>query len=456
MKTATAVFVCSKCDAQSPKWTGQCLECGAWGTVGPAGEREKREDREKGFSKVAAVKVTSFAEISGEGAKRTPFGIGEVDRAFGGGVVPGSVTLIGGEPGIGKSTICLLLAAKMAAAGGTVYVSGEESPAQVKARADRIGAAQQGLSFLGETEVETVIATLRREKPALAVIDSVQMMRSSEIPSEAGAVNQLRGVTAKLVEFAKSSGIPLLLVGHVTKDGNVAGPKTLEHLVDAVLSFEGERTGSLRLLRVLKNRFGSTDETGIFEMVEQGLKEIRNPSAYLLDERHEDISGDVVSCVMEGTRPVLVDIQALVRKTAFGYPTRRASGIEQSRLEMLIAVLGARGGMDLNEYDVFVNVVGGLKLKDPTTDLAFVAALASAHKGAAIRETAVWGEIGLGGELRPVSATDRRLAEAAQLGFRRVIAPLPRKKTSMKLSNGIEVMDVHTVRDALKTLMSHA
>jgi DNA repair protein RadA/Sms len=241
-------------------------------------------------------------------------------------------------------------------------------------------------------------------------------------------------------------------VGHVTKDGNVAGPKTLEHLVDAVLSFEGSRTGALRFLRVLKNRFGSTDETGIFEMTQEGLKEIRNPSAYLLDERHDDISGDVVSCVMEGTRPVLVNIQALVRKTAFGYPTRRASGIEQSRLEMIIAVLGARGGLDLGEHDVFVNVVGGLKLQDPTTDLAVAAALASAFSGKVVKETAIWGEIGLGGEVRPVSATDRRLAEATQLGFRKVIAPLPRKKTSMKLSKNIDVVDVHTVKEALQSL----
>ncbi len=454
MKTATTVYTCSKCDAQSPKWTGQCLECGAWGTVAPAGTQEAGGGKRDAVRpKAAPAKVTSFAEISGEGSKRTPFGIGEIDRTFGGGVVPGSVTLIGGEPGIGKSTICLLLAAKMAAHGKTVYASGEESPAQVKARAERIGAAPKEMYFLGETEVETVIATLHREKPALAVIDSVQMMHSSDIPSEAGAVNQLRGVTAKLVEFAKSSGTPLLLVGHVTKDGNVAGPKTLEHLVDAVLSFEGSRSGSLRFLRVLKNRFGSTDETGIFEMTQEGLKEVRNPSAYLLEERHEDISGDVVSCVMEGTRPVLVNIQALVRKTAFGYPTRRAQGIEQSRLEMLIAVLGARGGMDLGEHDVFVNVVGGLKLKDPTTDLAVVTALASAHKGVAVRDTAVWGEIGLGGELRPVSATDRRLAEAAQLGFRRAVSPLPRKKTAMRLTKEIGIVDVRTVSQALKEII---
>ncbi|MEA3248924.1 MAG: DNA repair protein RadA [Patescibacteria group bacterium] len=453
MKTATAIYTCTKCDAQSPKWTGQCLECGAWGTVAAQGQKgQEGQKGQKAYSKATPAKIMSFTDINGEGSKRTAFGVGEIDRTFGGGVVPGSVTLIGGEPGIGKSTICLLLAAKMAANGRTVYVSGEESPAQVKARAERIDALDKDMFFLGETEVETVIATLHREKPALAVIDSIQMMHSADIPSETGAVNQLRGVTAKLVGYAKSSGTPLLLVGHVTKDGNVAGPKTLEHLVDAVLSFEGERAGALRFLRVLKNRFGSTDETGIFEMTQEGLKEIRNPSAYLLDERHNDISGDVVSCIMEGTRPVLVNIQALVRKTSFGYPTRRASGIEQSRLEMLIAVLGARGGMDLGEHDVFINVVGGLKLKDPTTDLAVATALASAFNDTVVRDTAIWGEIGLGGEVRPVSATDRRLSEASQLGFRRVIAPLPRKKTSMKLSSNIEVVDVHTVKEALRTL----
>jgi len=254
------------------------------------------------------------------------------------------------------------------------------------------------------------------------------------------------------VQFAKASGIPLILVGHVTKDGNVAGPKTLEHLVDAVLSFEGERTGQFRLLRVLKNRFGSTDETGMFEMTSEGLKEINNPSAYMLEDRGANISGNIVSCILEGTRPVLVDIQALVTKTSFGYPTRRASGMDQSRLEMLIAVLTARGGINLGEQDVYINIVGGLKLKDPSIDLAVIMALASAYRDTPFRDTAVWGEVGLGGEVRPVAATDRRLAEATRLGIKKAVAPLPRKKTTMKLNSDIAIKDVHNVREALGLL----
>ncbi|MBU1028766.1 DNA repair protein RadA [Patescibacteria group bacterium] len=458
MKTAT-IFVCTKCDAQTPKWTGQCLECGNWGTVAPAGQSglgRSELDRIRKISQVAPAKIEKFSEIKMEFAQRRPIGIEEIDRAFGGGIVPGSVTLIGGEPGIGKSTICLQIATRLSVKDKVLYASGEESGTQVKSRAERLGSTADNLFFLGETEVETIIATLQQEKPVLAVIDSVQMLRSADIPAEAGAVSTIRGATAKLVEYAKSSGTPLLLVGHVTKDGNVAGPKTLEHLVDAVLSFEGERTGQLRLLRVLKNRFGSTDETGIFEMTGEGLKEIKNPSAYMLDERGNGTSGDIVSCILEGTRPVLVDIQALVTKTAFGYPTRRASGLDQSRLEMLIAVLAARGGLDLGQQDVYVNIIGGLKLKDPSIDLAIILALASAYRNLPLKEAVVWGEVGLGGEVRPVAATDRRLIEAARLGLRYAIAPLPRKKTSMKLSKNIDIKDVHSVRDALMLLKSEA
>ncbi|MEA3226319.1 MAG: DNA repair protein RadA, partial [Planctomycetota bacterium] len=450
MKTATAIFVCSKCDAQSPKWTGQCLECGGWGTVASAGRGGQRATGYGQRSVQAApAKVERFGDIKDEATRRVPIGVDEIDRVFGGGMVPGSVTLIGGEPGIGKSTICLQIAGYVAVNNRVVYASGEESGAQVKARAERIDAPDKNLLFLPENEVETIIATLHREKPALAVIDSVQMLRSAEIPAESGAVSTIRGVTAKLVHFAKSSGIPLLLVGHVTKDGSVAGPKTLEHLVDAVLSFEGERTGQLRLLRVLKNRFGSTDETGLFEMTGAGLREIKNPSAYMLDERGTGASGDVVSCILEGTRPVLVDIQALVTKTSFGYPTRRASGMDQSRLEMLIAVLAARGGIDLGEQDVYVNIVGGLKLKDPSIDLAVLMALASARRDMPFRDTAVWGEVGLGGEVRPVPATDRRVAEAARLGIKKAVAPLPRKKTAVKLNEDIDIRDIRNVREAL-------
>jgi DNA repair protein RadA/Sms len=454
MKTTT-IFICTKCDAQSPKWTGQCLECGGWGTVTSADQLNTSGSITAATSRInfriAPAKVERFSEIETELTQRQMIGIGEIDRTFGGGIVPGSVTLIGGEPGIGKSTLCLQIAVQIGIRNRVLYISGEESAAQVKARAERIGSTGENLLFLGETEIETIIATLQHEKPALAVIDSVQMLRSANIPSEAGAINTIRGATAKLVEYAKASSLPLVLVGHVTKDGIVAGPKTLEHLVDTVLSFEGERTGQLRLLRVLKNRFGSTDETGIFEMTSEGLKEIKNPSVYMLDEQSINAAGNVVSCIIEGTRPVLVDIQALVSKTAFGYPTRRASGMDQSRLEMLIAVLAARGNLDLSQYDVYINLVGGLKLKDPSVDLAIILALASAFQKLSLSETVVWGEIGLGGEVRSVSAADRRLAEAARLGMKRIIAPSTQKKPITKMSN-IDLNIAHDVKNALTLL----
>lgn len=430
-KQPPTIFICSSCDAQSPKWTGQCLECGAWGTLQAA--RPDYGARAVGgkaqTTKAAAAPVMNLDEVPAGKTDRVSTGLGELDRVFGGGIVAGSVTLLGGEPGIGKSTLALVLCGRLAQAakGKIVYVSGEESAGQVKLRADRLKLPPQSLWFLAETDVATVIATLEKEKPVLAVIDSVQTIFDADIPSEAGALNQVRGATARLTAYAKKSGVPLLLIGHVTKDGNVAGPKTLEHLVDAVFLFEGERGHELRVLRALKNRFGSTDESGIFAMSDTGLTEIRNPSAYLLDERQPGTPGSVISCVIEGTRPLLVEIQALVHKTAFGYPTRRASGFDQSRLEMLIAVLAKRGGIDLCQHDVFVNVVGGLKVREPAADLAVIAALASASRNVALPDgLAVWGEVGLGGEIRTVSGADRRLAEAAALGLKRVLTSLPR------------------------------
>ncbi|MBI4457403.1 DNA repair protein RadA, partial [Candidatus Uhrbacteria bacterium] len=414
-----AVYVCANCDAQSPKWAGQCLECGGWGTVAlrtaTAAETRQRPP-------VAPSPVTSFGDIKTFDLRRLSTGLGELDRVLGGGLVPGSVTLLGGEPGVGKSTLAMMVAAAMGRNGKPVlYVSGEESASQVKMRAVRLGAAAargvqsdtrslnapvspgtvsspgDGLHFLGETDVDHVVATLEHEKPALAIIDSIQTLIAADIPAEAGAVSQVRGAAARLVAHAKEHNTPLLLIGHVTKDGHLAGPKTLEHLVDTVLSFEGERSHPLRALRSLKNRFGSTDETGIFAMSETGLEEIRNPSAYLLDERRPGVSGSAVSCIIEGSRPLLVEMQALVQKTSFGYPVRRATGFDNARLEMLIAVLGRRANIDLGQHDVYVNVVGGLKVREPAADLAVIVGLASAFRNAPLPDRmAVWGEIGLG------------------------------------------------------------
>ncbi len=448
------IFVCANCDAQSLKWTGQCLECGAWGTIGPT--RADYSARGGAAAKTPAAKVTGLDAVASTAGERLSSGIGEVDRVFGGGIVAGSVTLLGGEPGIGKSTLALTLGARVAAKTGrmVVYASAEESAAQVKMRADRLKLPAGGLLYCGETDVDAVAAALEKEKPALAVIDSIQTVYAADIPSEAGALNQVRGAAAKLIAYAKRSGTPILIIGHVTKDGQMAGPKTLEHLVDTVLSFEGERSHPLRVLRVLKNRFGSTDETGIFGMAETGLEEIRNPSAYLIDERQAGIPGSVISCVIEGTRPILVEIQALVQKTPFGYPTRRASGFDQSRLEMLIAVLGRRGGLELGQSDVYINVVGGLKVREPAVDLAVVAAIASAQLNRPLpADLAVWGEVGLGGEVRSVLSTDRRLAEAAALGMAQVMAPLPRSG-KVRPADKSRVRQIRSVKDLVAALQA--
>jgi DNA repair protein RadA/Sms len=450
MKTSTAViYSCTSCDAQSPKWNGQCFECGAWGTLEASG-RAKSEERRAGTTPTKAQPSLAFASLKASSSGRMSTGMAEVDRVFGGGITPGSVTLLGGEPGIGKSTLSLMVCAAAAAAGCRVlYVSGEESAGQVKMRADRLRIPQGGLFFLGETDLEAIIAALGKEAPALAVIDSIQTVFSEQVPSEAGAANQVRYAAARLVQEAKRSGVPIIIVGHVTKDGGVAGPKTLEHLVDAVLTFEGERSHPLRVLRALKNRFGSTDETGMFSMEEEGLKEVRNPSAFLLEDRRKGVPGSAVSCILEGTRPMLIEVQALVQKAGFGTPARRATGIDGARLDMLIAVLSRRGGIDLGSHDVYVNVVGGLKLKEPAGDLAVVAALASAASGKpAGDETAFWGEVGLGGEVRSVAANDRRLMEAAQLGIRKAVAAMPRSGPR-KRPEGLAITDVRSVRDAV-------
>jgi DNA repair protein RadA/Sms len=454
MNRPQQVYYCASCDAQSLKWTGQCLECGAWGTMTLA-RIEPNRTAAAGSAKATAPELSVLQDMPSGSADRRACGIGEVDRVFGGGIVAGSVTLLGGEPGIGKSTLALMLSASLAERTGNkvVYVSGEESGSQVRMRADRLHLDSHRILFLAETGVSAIVAALDKERPAFAVIDSVQTIYAEDIPSEAGAVNQVRGATAQLVSYAKRSGTPLLLIGHVTKDGHVAGPKTLEHLVDTVLSFEGERSHPLRVLRSLKNRFGSTDETGIFEMNDSGLKEIKNPSAYLLDERRGGISGSVISCVIEGTRPILVEIQALVQRTAFGYPTRRASGFDQSRLEMLIAVLGRRGGIDLSQHDVYVNVVGGLRIKEPAADLAVIAALASACRDVPLPDDlAVWGEVGLGGEVRSVIGAERRISEAAGLGIKSIMTAVPR---SSKPRGGASVTDVRTVADAVALAASH-
>jgi DNA repair protein RadA/Sms len=440
-KPAAQLFVCTKCDAQFAKWGGQCLECGAWGTVVAESEagRVTGQTAKERPSAGKALSTTAFSELPAQAEKRIATSIGELDRVLGGGIVPGAVLLLGGEPGVGKSTVALMAAARLAAGGKAVlYASGEESAGQVALRAKRLGAMAPTLRFVAATDPDDIAATVAAEKPALAVIDSVQTLTTGAVPGESGGVAQIRYAAARLVELAKSSGVPLLLIGHVTKDGQVAGPKTLEHLVDAVFSFEGDSATGLRVLRATKNRFGPTDECGMFAMDESGLVEITNPSAYLLDERRPGTPGSVICATLEGTRPVLAEVQALVQRTGFGYPARRASGFDGQRLEMLCAVISRHAGVDLHEYDVYLNVVGGLKLREPAADLAACLAILSSHANVALpQQFAAWGEVGLSGDVRSSPGHDKRLAECNRLGIGHVVAAEPRGKAgSTKAASG--------------------
>ncbi len=430
------VFSCSNCQAQYTKWTGRCLECGKWGTV----EKSKIQisNDKSNLNDYATIKTTTLKEIEGKDIERLKTGINELDRVLGGGLVPGSLILLGGEPGIGKSTLALQLAAAIpppfqgGARGGcrVLYISGEESVEQTKMRADRMKISAAHLRLGNATDVDSIIATIQNNSTIqqfnnqLVIIDSIQTLRSDEVAGEAGSVGQVRACAAKLMECAKSSRTIIVLIGQVTKDGAVAGPKTLEHIVDTVLYLEGDRFHQYRILRAVKNRFGSTDEVGIFSMEENGLREVKNPSAAMMEGRAEDVPGSAITCLMEGTRPMLVEIQALVTKTAFGYPQRRASGFDLNRLQVLIGVLSKRTGLPLDSYDVFLNVVGGLTADEPAADLAVVLAIASAIKNKTLpKNLAACGEVGLGGEVRAVNQVKKRLEEIKKMGFDIAVVP---------------------------------
>lgn len=434
MAKQTVQYECANCGAQYTKWTGRCLECGKWGTVQEA-EVGTIGSRAESGKALPAAKTVGLKDIQDKSIKRTTTGIGELDRVLGGGVVPGSLVLLGGEPGIGKSTLALQLATAIPR---TLYISGEESVSQIKLRANRLGISAPTLELANVISVESIAATIEKQKPALAIIDSVQTIYSVDVEGEPGAPTQIRAVTTKILETAKSTGVPIVLIGHVTKEGVVAGPKTLEHLVDTVLYLEGDRHHFYRILRTVKNRFGSTDEVGIFQMEEKGLVEVKNPSANFLAERGDHLPGNVVTCLIEGTRPILVEIQALVNKTAFGYPVRKASGFDINRLHLIIAVLQKRAGLSLEQYDVHLNIAGGLTADEPAADLAVALAIASAYKDKALgADLVVFGEVGLGGEVRTVFQTDKRIKECEQLGMKRVITradnPAKIKTTKIKI-----------------------
>ncbi|MFZ2310007.1 MAG: DNA repair protein RadA [Patescibacteria group bacterium] len=418
------VYVCSNCDAQFPKWSGRCLECGSWGTLGEEIKDKQEDDKKKLVKAIGGADLVDLRQVDTLNLQRLVTNIGEVDRVLGGGIVPGSLILLSGEPGIGKSTLVAQIADALAKNNLVVYASGEESAAQVKGRLERLGCSLDNLRFIGETNIEKIISSVLKAEPDLVIVDSIQTVYSSLIPSEAGGINQIRGGAVKFMELAKEHDISVILIGHITKDGQVAGPKSLEHIVDTVLYLEAETNNNYCLLRASKNRFGSVNELGILEMTGTGFKPVENPSLVFIDSSHADLAGSVIGCVVEGTRPFLVDIQALVSKTVFGYPQRKASGFDLNRLQVLSAVLTKRTKVNLTSQDIILNVVGGLRLNDPALDLAVCAAIMSSNYNKSFdRHTIVLGEVGLGGEIRAVSKIEQRLAEAEKLGFTTAIIP---------------------------------
>ncbi len=428
MPASRSVHVCQNCGGTSPKWSGQCPACGAWNTlvetVMPRPGRPAASGRSRAGSSAAAAAIEPIGSVSSAEAQRLSSGVGEVDRVLGGGLVPGSIVLFGGDPGIGKSTLLLQLAARLARAGSSVlYISGEESARQVRGRAERVGAVVDNLGLLATTEVEVAIAAIEATSPAFAVVDSVQTMASGDLTGPAGSVGQVREVASRLAEVAKAGSTAVALVGHVTKEGTVAGPRTLEHLVDAVIYLEGERLGTTRLIRAAKNRFGSTDEVGVLEMRGDGLVEVKDASRFFLESEQPPVAGSAVTIALEGTRPLAVEIQALVAPGGgYGSPRRATTGIDVNRVLMLIAVLARHAGVNLSGHDVYVNVAGGLRIEEPAADLAVAAALASSLRERPVRAgTVLAGELSLSGRVRAASRAERRQVEATRLGFERLI-----------------------------------
>lgn len=426
MAKARSNFVCQNCGASYPKWTGKCENCGEWNTlVEQVVETKGASAVARSHSRGKILKPQSMRSIAAEDSvKRLPTGIADLDTVLGGGILPAGVMLLAGQPGIGKSTLLMQVAAHVAEQSSVLYVSGEESASQVKLRATRLGATSgDDLQFVASTSADDIAATIRSGQYKLAIIDSIQTLSLEEISSAPGTVSQITNSSNVIIRAAKASGAAVILVGHVTKEGSIAGPKVLEHLVDVVLQFEGDRYGGFKVVRAVKNRYGSTSEAAIFEMNDKGLRVVENPSAALLAER-QNADGSVVLATLEGNRPILVEIQALVNSTNFGYPKRTASGFDLNRLNLLIAVLEKRTKLNLSDKDIYVNVVGGLKLADRAADLAVAMAIASAAAGRKLDDgLVVFGEVGLGGEIRSAQGADKRLNEAKKLGFTQAIAP---------------------------------
>jgi DNA repair protein RadA/Sms len=450
---AKTTFHCQSCGYASPRWLGRCPDCGGWNSL----KEEHLPAAGKGRPPALAglpAKATPLTAIELVGEHRTGTGIGEFDRVLGGGVVPGSVVLIGGDPGIGKTTLLLQALAHLAAAGAPVlYVSGEESPRQIKMRSRRLGIDNTGLLVLAETSLEEILAAVQELKPTAMVVDSIQTVYTDQLTSAPGSISQVQEVAGQLMWLAKRTGIPVFIIGHVTKEGAIAGPRLLEHIVDTVLYFEGDKGHAYRILRAVKNRFGSTNEIGVFEMKDSGLAEVANPSELFLAERPQKSAGSVVVSSLEGTRPILVELQALVSPTNYAMPKRMANGVELNRVALLLAVMEKRLGMHLSGQDVYINVVGGMTLDEPAIDLGIVTAVASSLRDRPIdRQTIVFGEVGLGGEVRAISQADMRLKEAVKMGFRRCLLP-ERNLTKLDQVTGAELVGIREIGQALDALV---
>ena len=450
-KGKKTVFFCQNCGHEEQKWLGQCPVCKEWNTfVEEKVSTGKRTAQEK---TVRDAKIVPLTQVQTETEERIHTSMDELDRVLGGGIVPGSLILVGGDPGIGKSTLLLQVCRELAEKGQKVlYISGEESLRQIKLRAQRMGEFTDRVLLFCETSLEIIREVIEKEKPEIVVIDSIQTMYSEEVASAPGSVSQVREATNTLMQLAKGLGITIFIVGHVTKEGTVAGPRVLEHMVDTVLYFEGDRHASYRILRGVKNRFGSTNEIGVFEMCQEGLKEVKNPSEFMLSGRPENAPGSVVACSMEGTRPVLLEIQALVCKSGFGFPRRTAAGTDYNRVNLLMAVLEKRAGYALGDWDAYVNIAGGIRINEPAVDLGIVLAIASSYKNRPLSDdTIVFGEVGLSGEVRAVSMPEQRVAEAKKHGVRNCIIPAV-SVDSVKNIEGIRITGVSHIREAIQQL----
>ncbi len=452
-KSPNTVFICQSCSYESRKWLGKCPECGEWNSLVEERVITTRKSRGASGFRLREAKAIAYDEIESQDDVRVSSGVTEFDRVLGGGIVPGTLVLLGGDPGIGKSTLLLQVADKLSANGSTVlYVSGEESERQIKLRGERLGIQANNLLLLPETNLENIQREIERVKPTTIIIDSIQTTFSSEIESAPGSISQIREVAAQLLLLAKTGGIPVFLIGHVTKEGSIAGPRALEHIVDTVLYFEGERHHNHRIVRATKNRFGAANEVGVFEMTNKGLTPVANPSQMFLAERPADAAGSVVTACMEGTRPVLVEIQALVSSSKYGTGRRMTQGVDQNRVALMIAMLEKRAGLQLLGDDVFVNIAGGLEVDEPAVDLGLVTAIASSFKNLPIdAHTAVFGEVGLTGEVRGATQAAARAREAQALGFKKIVMPASNKAGLEKLL-GLRVVGVRSVDEALSEL----